>query len=153
MGKLHDFKRALAAQILDDLNQKIAQVNVHIKDLQDSKNSDTKSSAGDKHETARAMAQIELENNQTQVMKMVSQRNDLAQIDLEKSNNKVAFGSVVETSMGLFFMSIGLGKVSFEGNDVFVVSMASPIGQALIDKTEGDKAAFQSKEINILGIA
>lgn len=153
MSELNTLKLSLFEKIKADLAGRISELDSDILDLQESKNSDTKSSAGDKHETSREMAQIELENNQTQRLKLVNQRNDLNQIKLEAVAQMVSFGSLVETSMGIFFISIGLGKVNHENQDFFVISMGSPIGQALFEKKIGEKATFQSKEIDILAIA
>lgn len=153
MSDLSKLKLSLFEKVKADLSEKISDLDQHISDLQESKNSDTKSSAGDKHETSREMAQIELDNNQAQRLKLVNQRNDLNQIKLEVVAESVSFGSLVETGMGIFFISIGLGKVTHEDKDFFVISMGSPIGQALFEKKVGEKATFQSKEIDILSIA
>jgi transcription elongation GreA/GreB family factor len=153
MSELRKLKLSLFEKIKADLAEKISALDADIADLQESKNSDTKSSAGDKHETSREMAQIELENNQNQQLKLLNQRNDLNQIKLDAVETVVSFGSLVETSMGIFFISIGLGKINHEDQDFFVISMGSPIGQALFKKKVGEKATFQSKEIDILAIA
>ena len=50
---------ALALAIAAKLND----FNMQLQNIMQSRNEDTKSSAGDKYETGRAMAQIEMENS------------------------------------------------------------------------------------------
>ena len=57
-------KKHLLKQILKKLDQKIASSQLEVESIKESKNSDTKSSAGDKHETGRAMAQQELDKQE-----------------------------------------------------------------------------------------
>jgi len=98
----------------------------------------TKSTAGDKHETGRAMAQLEQEKLGQQIGTTVQLRDQLGRVNAEQAHDHVAFGSLVETDLGIFFMSIGLGKVDMDGQPIFCLTMASPLGQKMNGKTIGD---------------
>ena len=60
-------KAALVAQLLQHLEQNIAETEQAIASAKESRDNESKSSAGDKYETGRAMMQIELENNGRQL--------------------------------------------------------------------------------------
>jgi hypothetical protein len=51
----------------DFINRRIETIQGVISAAQDSANDETKSSAGDKYETGRAMMQLEIENNSKQL--------------------------------------------------------------------------------------
>ena len=56
--------------------------------------SETKSSAGDKHETGRAMLQLEIEKASQQFKAIRDMRTVLAKIDLVKESKTAHLGSV-----------------------------------------------------------
>jgi len=118
----------------------------------ESRDSETKSTAGDKYEPSREMMQLEIEKNMVQLNKYELQKNELLKIDINKSQHKVELGSFVFTAENTYFISIGLGKIEIENEPVFCISLISPIGKALQNKKAGEKINFQGKEISILEI-
>lgn len=148
-----NIKEQLLHHIWDDLHKKMDSLQTNIKSIRESKNNDTKSSAGDKFETGRAMAQIELDKQEQALGRLIKQADQMQQIKLDKRYQKVAFGSLVKTSSGNYFASINFGKISLVGEEYYAISLASPIGQAMLSKTVGDKVVFQGKEINIIEIS
>ena len=100
--------------ILNHLNnlvdEKIHSIQLRYDDLNSDLSSDHKSSAGDKHETGRAMTQLEQEKLAGQLSQLEQQKETLSKIAIS-SPKKIQFGSLVSTSNGTFFMSIGLGKI------------------------------------------
>ena len=111
--------------------------------------SDTKSSAGDKHEVGRAMVQQELDQQEAQLAKLQSLLEELARVPMDRVYDRVGFGSLVATDQGSYFIAIGLGQVEVKGEPCFAVSLASPIGQALKDKHVGDVVSFHGKTISV----
>ena len=73
----------------------------------------------------------------------------LNKIKSEKPMEKVGFGSLVITNEGSYYFSVSLGKVLHEGQAFFAISLASPIGKALLDKQADDKVVFMGREIVI----
>jgi len=145
-------KRLIYSKILKILDDKIETIKKEIESAKESRNNDTKSSAGDKYETGRAMMQIELEKNEVQLNKTIKLKRELSQIDIKKDCNKVEFGSLVETNYETYFISIGIGKIKIKNKNYYSISLASPIGKLLFNKKIGNKVKFQDKEFTIKSI-
>ena len=139
-------------KILTLLNSKTESIESHITSTKESRDNNTKSSAGDKHETSRAMMQIELENNQKQLQQTLTLKQELSKINLERKYTTADFGSLVLTDKGKYFISIGIGKIEVENETVFAISLASPIGQQLKGKKKGDVVTFNGNTIEVLEV-
>ena len=109
--------------------------------------SETKSSAGDKHETGRAMIQLEMEKAGQQLFEVNKMQEVLSRINIEKESKVVCLGSLIKTSKGNYFLAISVGKVNVDQNDYFVVSTNSPIGNQLLGKKVGEIIPFNKAEI------
>jgi transcription elongation GreA/GreB family factor len=142
-------KESLIGHLTQLLNHKVAEADRAIAAAIDSRNNDTKSSAGDKYETGREMIQIEINKFEEQKGKALVLQQDLSKIEPHKVCSKAEFGSLIATDTAHYFLSIGLGKLEFEGEVYYAISMASPIGMALKDKAVGDRVMFQGREIRI----
>lgn len=115
---------------------------------------ETKSSAGDKYETAR---------------EMIAQSRNLAGRTLEETEAsllaldrmaaapvgpRVGFGSLVETSAGWFLVGASLGEVEAGGGlKVRTLSLASPLGQTLKGRALGERVEFRGSVLEILSLA
>jgi hypothetical protein len=64
----------------------------------------------------------------------------------------VQLGSLAITNKGQFYISVGLGKVVFEGVQYFVVSPTAPVAAALLGKRVGEQAVFNGQEVVVEGI-
>jgi hypothetical protein len=126
------FKQKIHTHCLQLLNNKIEGLEKNLKDLGESAANDTKSSAGDKHETARAMIHIEQETITKQLNDALKQKVLLKKIDTALTSSKVINGSLVKTNQGYLFLSIAFGKINLEGIRVMVLSPQSPLGVNLI---------------------
>lgn len=131
------------------LNDKLNDLYQHIKETKEARDSDTKSSAGDKFETSREMAQIVLNNLENQAAKTAKLLNEISTISLNP-NASISIGSFIKTNKGNYLIAIPFGKLILEEKAYFVISLASPIGQLLNKKTTGDKITFNGNEIEIL---
>lgn len=107
--------------------------------LQESLLSETKSSAGDKHETGRAMAQLEQEKLSRQLSETRKTLEGLKQIDPHKTSPNIGFGSLVKTNRGYFFLSVGIGPINVDKTRVFCITAGSPLGQKILNKHQGDQ--------------
>lgn len=116
---------------------------------QESANSETKSTAGDKHDTARAMMQLDVEQKSKQLAEAQKLTIGLSQIDVNLKPTTVQLGALVFTNVGIYFIAISIGKLDLMGISYFVISPSSPIGQALFGLKKGDSTAFNGKEISI----
>lgn len=131
------------------LQQKVEAASAEIGSTRASFTSDTKSSAGDKHEVGRAMVQQELDKLEEQRDKLIALQQELARVPLKRTFDKVAFGSLVITDQGNYFVTIGLGRIEMDDANCFAISLASPIGQALKDKRAGDEILFNGRSITV----
>ena len=64
----------------------------------------------------------------------------------------IDIGSLFRTDHSIFYISIGLGKVSFNGTDIFIMSPVSPLSQRLIGLNQHDSIEFNGITHNILSI-
>ena len=114
---------------------------------------ESKSSAGDKHETGRAMLHLEMEKASQQFEVVSSMKDVLQRIDLNASSNHIRLGSLVETSQGSYFLSISAGQLNVENKVYYAVSSSSPIGALLLGETIGKQIMIGEKNIQILAIS
>jgi transcription elongation GreA/GreB family factor len=135
------------------LQNKVADAEREIDSVRGSFASDTKSSAGDKHEVGRAMVQQELDKLEEQRAKLITLQQELARVPLERVFDRAAFGSLVRTDQGVYFLTIGLGRVELKGESCFVISLASPLGSALKDKQVGEQVSFNGTVSVIRSVA
>lgn len=152
MIKKLKIKQSLYNYCKQNNSQRISTLEERLKSLEESRDNETKSSAGDKFETGRAMMQTEVEKIQRQLSEAHLVGNRLAQIDVEQENTIVAPGSLIETDQGTYFMAIGMGKIPLDGSVYYGISTDSPIGQIMLYKTAGDDFYFNEKRGTILRI-
>ena len=141
-------KEQLCQSLLEILEQKIKAVQQNISSIKEARNNETKSSAGDKYETGRAMMQAELDKQFLLLRKLLQQQFDILKIKKTKPTKDVGFGSLVETNQGNYLIAVGLGKVE----EAFVISLASPLGKVLKGLKTGEKTIFQNKEYQIKSV-
>ncbi|MDG2311080.1 MAG: hypothetical protein P8L64_01695 [Flavobacteriales bacterium] len=142
------FLSALYSLVDDKVNSAMSA----IESTTESKNSATKSTAGDKHETGRAMMERELALSTAQLRKAQVLKNELSKISLEVDVTSVQLGALVVTSQGKYFISIGLGKINVLGDDCYAISGGSPLGIAMMGKQKGQRINFQGRNIEIIDV-
>ncbi len=125
-------KRQIHAHYIDTINSKILMLQQTLADLKESGSNETKSTAGDKHETALAMLQIEQANTRAQLNDAIEQRSALVNINPDVITTKILPGSYVKTNKGNFYISVALGKLIFDGETVMAISPQSPLGIKLM---------------------
>lgn len=120
--------------------------------------SEAKSSAGDKHETARAMIQLEREKLAQLRQLNEQQRNTLAVLKSKKPFVVIALGALVNTTLGFYYLGVPANTFFYQDpqstavTPIYCISPQSPIGQLLLGKKEGDQVVFRDKKIKILTV-
>lgn len=148
-----ELKKLIIKTLVDILDQKIDSFKVALSNAKESRDSDTKSSMGDKYETGRAMVQMEIEKYEKQLNQNRAQKDELLKINLEEVNNRVQNGSLVYTNNGLYFISIGFGKMELDKDTAcYCISMSSPIGKTMLGKKIGMEFQFQNRKTLITEI-
>lgn len=131
-------KQKVHNQYLQLILDKVNMLQQVLDGLKESGSNETKSTAGDKHETALAMLQIEQANNRGQLQQALLQKINFEKINPAHKSQKIIPGSLVKTSKGYFYMSVALGKLLTEGITVFAASPQSPLGEKLMGLSAGD---------------
>ena len=145
----NSLKRALYKACLNLVAQRADTVNEIMAANQKALESETKSSAGDKHETGRAMLQLEMEKASQQLASINEMREVLSRMNTSDHSVTAKAGSLIYTSIGNYFLAIGLGAVNIGPEQFYVVSLASPIGAVLKGKKEGESVIFNGTRILI----
>jgi transcription elongation GreA/GreB family factor len=145
-------KKELYLLIMKQLDERLDALATIQEELRDALTQESKSSAGDKHETGRAMTHLEQEKLTQQQLVVTQMKARLSSLDPKLTHMKVGFGSVVETNQGWYFLSVALGEIVFGSIPVFVLSSAAPLAQVLMDKKTGEKVIFQGKQISIRNV-
>lgn len=147
------FKEEVYNGYRDLLNEKVADIERVLADLRESGANETKSTAGDKHETALAMLQIEQANKRQQLSELHATRVILNSINPMVSNKIISTGALIQTNHGYFFLSAALGKVQLQGTTIIALSVNSPLGQQFQRHKPGDTFILNGKEYNIIEVA
>jgi transcription elongation GreA/GreB family factor len=125
-------KQQIHAHYLQLVNTKIQHLQQILADLKESGTNETKSTAGDKHETALAMLQIEQANTRAQLKEVLDQKAILEKINPGLTTVQIVNGSLVKTNRGWLYVSTALGKVSVANITVTALSPQSPLGIKLM---------------------
>jgi transcription elongation GreA/GreB family factor len=147
---MSDIKKRLYQHCLEFLNKRIASAREAIQMAQSSANEETKSSAGDKYETGRAMAQLEIEKSSAQLDQTLNEKKLLESINIAIKPVTIQNGSLVKTDQGNFFIAVSVGLVVIEGISYAIVSAQSPIGKLLIGKAPGELFSFGQKSYTVV---
>lgn len=134
------------------LRTRLHQLETDLKHLRQDQANETKSSAGDKYETARAMAQQEIDKLLRQKHETETQLQFLRSIDPGKTLSSAVPGALLHTTQGIFFLTIPLGKLSTPEGICWCLSPQSPLGQVLLGTHPGDVRSWQGKEIRVEGV-
>ena len=142
MNDLNQLKPQLYQECKTIIDERISSLKNILQETQNAANNETKSSAGDKHETGRAMAQLETEKLNAQLGEALKVKQTLATINPIQLASNIVLGSVVFTNKGNFYIAISIGKIEIDNEQFFAISPASPIGKLLLTKKEKDFFSF-----------
>lgn len=149
---MNQLKHKIYQQCIDYVQQRMDAAQQGIEAAQQAAKDDTKSSAGDKYETGREMAQQETDRNMTQLAEANKLKIALNQINPATSSDKVENGSVVITNLAKFYLSISAGSVLVDGDTYIAISPASPIGLKMKGLKAGDEFNLNGKVYKIESI-
>lgn len=134
------------------IENQINHVQSVIDSAKESAQNESKSSAGDKHETGKSLMQLEQENNAMLLDNMLKQKPAIKVLENFTVSEEVKMGSIVEANNGVYYIGIGIGLVKIEGKDYFVISPTAPVGKLLLGKVKGDEVSFNGRKIQILEV-
>jgi hypothetical protein len=131
------------------VQSRLATLRASVAEIQEAANEETKSVAGDKYETGRAMAHLEIEKFQLQQSELNRSLELLNKIDPSSLHAVAQLGSVVLTPQGNFFLTSGIGEITLNDHRFVCISLASPLGQNLKGKKHRDRVFINSREFVI----
>lgn len=143
------FKKSVWKEVELLLSKKRRIIESELKSAREAGNNETKSSAGDKHETGRALAQLEQENLSLQLVKQKELEYQFQKLNPKSAFLKAQAGSLVDLNSFWVLLGISLGNINVEGETVFAVSLKSPMGQQLIGKSVGEGFSLNGQEFKI----
>lgn len=147
-----NIKQALYNQCFQFIENRLLTVQNTISEIQESLLSETKSSAGDKHETGRAMLQLEREKAGNQLAEIVKVKEALSKISVENTSKSIGLGSVIYTTQANYYIAISAGELKFEDDLFYAISPSTPIGRLLIGKTAGDEVVFRETGFEVVEV-
>ena len=146
-------KKELLDHCLLLLDNKISILQSEFKIYMDSAANETKSTAGDKHDTSRSMMQMEQEKMGAQLRDLLNQKKVLLSIPNMVEGKTMKLGSIVFTNSGNFFLSIFSKPISIGTDLFFPVSLQSPIGKILLNSKLGQTLELNGKQYSIIEIS
>lgn len=147
-----EIKQALFNTCLEFIESRFQTIQSTIDEIQESLTSETKSSAGDKHETGRAMLQLEREKAGNQLAEINKIKIALSKINTSKTSETLGLGSVIYTTQANYYIAISAGELTFDKQKFYAISPNTPIGQLLMGKTIGDSINFRAQSFNITSV-
>jgi transcription elongation GreA/GreB family factor len=140
------------AALLNALNEKYKELQAALAETDDSLSADAKSTAGDKHETGRAMAQLEREKIGGFIQQHEQLMANAQRLDSSIETSSIRLGSLVNTSIGWYYISVAAGRIMIENTHVFCLSPAAPLVGVLLGMKSGEEVLWQGKPIAIVWV-
>ncbi|MDX1653445.1 MAG: hypothetical protein R3277_13185, partial [Brumimicrobium sp.] len=111
---MEELKKQAIIKMKAILSEKQSDLHQSLIDLKESRESDTKSSAGDKYETGREMINQEMDAVQTRLDQVKLLLNEVDNLPVKGNLGAVSTGSLVKTNRGLYLIGPGLGKITID---------------------------------------
>ena len=134
------------------IREKLSVLEQRENELQLALTSENKISAGDKHETGRAMIHLEREKLGQQIAEIEQNLQKLIPLQNHFSTEIGSLGSVVHTDKGNYHLSISVKSCEINLKNYYCISSQSPIGTLLLGKKINDQINFNENLSTILEI-
>lgn len=145
-------KNQLLAHCWQYVDQRLANLTKAQDEVKQATFEETKSTAGDKHETGRAMMQLEQEKLSAQMADVFQLRQVLERIHLDMNKGTVGEGSLVITTQANYFICISAGKAEIDGKTYFMISPMSPVAEVLMGHKPGETVSFRGQKLGVLEV-
>ena len=144
------------ADFLDAIHKRvrngISKASIILEGIQESIDSETQSTAGDKHDTSRELMQQERNKAAQNLQNQISMDSLVLKLKTINVSYEVNFGSLVLTNLGWFFIGLPLGKIKFENQEILCISGNAPVAKILERKRVGASISINGKNTQILSI-
>lgn len=146
-------KTELRDHCISIIQDRIAGLITGMAAAQAAANEETKSSAGDKYETARAMNQLEKDMLARQLAENKKELAAMMEVETAGDHDITRAGSLISCNDMDFFILGGLGKMVYRDVTVFVISPNAPLAQSIMGKKAGDSFLFNRQTMEIRAIS
>lgn len=147
-----ELKTELLKHCKDLVDRRYSKIIHTIAGIEEAMFEESKSSAGDKHETGRAMLQIDRENAGRQLHEVEKVAQLLNKMDVNAISDYARLGSLVYTNKFIYFISISIGSVSLEDTNYFCVALNSPVGLLISGKRKGEHFTLNGSSDKIIDV-
>ena len=147
-----DVKTELFRHCQNQVDARYSKIKQTIAAIEESLLQESKSSSGDKHETGRAMLQIDRENAGRQLLEIEKIVQILSKIDVLATSDYARLGSLVYTDRFIYFISLSIGTVSIENTDYLCVALNSPVGLLISGKMKDETFNLNGIEYQITSV-
>jgi hypothetical protein len=144
-----NLKEKLHQLCLEIVNERNANIQGNFASIQEAMLSETKSSAGDKHETGRAMLQLEREKLGNQLLEIEKVTAILQKLNPTITAKQGCLGAIIYTSQANYFISVSVGEISANDSTFYAIASNTPIGKLLLGKKVGDTVSFREQSFVI----
>ena len=134
-----EIKNELLQHCQKQVDNRYSKIKQTIADIEESLLEEAKNSSGDKHETGRAMLQIDRENAGKQLQEIEKIAQLIKKIDVKATSDYARLGSLVYTDRFTYFISLSIGTVTLGKTDYLCVALNSPVGMLISGKRKGDE--------------
>jgi hypothetical protein len=149
---MNSTKHALYQACVASLNERIQVIEQSIQQIQASANEETKSSAGDKYETGRAMAQLEIEKMSLQLAELRKASQELTRISPNQKHTQVKHGSLIFTDRGNFYIAVNAGQFTIHNTDFYSISPNAPLALSAMGLAANASFIVQGKKFTLTDI-
>jgi len=124
------------------IESKIRKANEYMESIQESIRSESKSTAGDKHDTTRELMQQERNKAAQNISHQLLAQKTILELQKSKASDEIGFGSLVQTDQSWIYIGLSIGKVLYNDLEVLCVSPVSPLARAFESKSENEEVDF-----------
>ena len=122
-------------------------------ELQGSLEGESKSTAGDKHETGRAMVQMEMEQAAGRLSRVEGMIRQWHALEPARGRQEVRPGAVVTTDQGGFVMGVAWGAFDVPKAEAWrAISADAPLAQAMRAASPGSTVEFRGRIWQIISV-
>jgi hypothetical protein len=146
-----NIKQELLQVCTDYVNKRIYNYKLEMDTIKDSIENNDKGNSED-DDSGNGKLLNDLEKNAQHLNDATKLMETLKQINPKIQNESGTLGSIVYTQTNVFFLSVSVGKIELEGSNYFAISLQSPIGMLLKNKTKGGQINFNGTFYTITDI-
>lgn len=146
-----NIKQELLQVCMDYVNKRILNYKLEMDIIKDSIENNDKGNSED-DDSGNGKLLNDLEKNAQHLNDATKMLETLKLINPKIQNESGVMGSIIYTQTSTFFLSVSVGKIDLDNKTYFAISLQSPIGMLLRNKTKGDQINFNGTVYTITNI-